>query len=126
MLQRISNRPHLAEVTSTIPAQSASTDTSPFSEMASPPAFRIISVVSSAAAASKSATPTFAPSLASTRALAFPMPAPAPVTNATLSLTRMRSPANPLQQKGEPKRGLPVVVIAIGLQVAHTYGQEKR
>src|SRR5262245_55979209 len=96
MLHRMSRRPQRSQTACTIRAQSLSTDTSALIGIAWPPASRMSLVVSSAAARSKSATPICAPSLANKIALAFPIPAPAPVITATLFVTCMSSHKNSL------------------------------
>ena len=57
--------------------------------MASPPAFLIISTVSSPPLTFTSEATTFAPSLANFKAVARPIPAAAPVIKAILSLTSL-------------------------------------
>src|SRR5581483_6239854 len=57
--------------------------------IARPPSSAIISTVSRAVASLRSTTATDAPSCANSRAVALPMPAPAPVISATLPASRI-------------------------------------
>src|ERR1039458_2849894 len=83
----MSSPPNLATVPDTIALASSEFDTSARIAIASPPALVIRRTVSSAPAALMSTTDTLAPSRAKSTAVARPMPEPAPVIRATLSLS---------------------------------------
>ncbi len=73
------------------PSRAAATHLSTDTDFATPPAFSISAAVLLAVSARMSATITFAPSRANRIALARPIPEPAPVINATLSLSNILS-----------------------------------
>src|SRR5271154_2804040 len=87
----MSSRPNALIVSLIIRSTSAPTRTSTDTDLATPPAFSISAAVLLAVSARTSATITFAPSCAKRIALARPIPEPAPVINATLSLSSMIS-----------------------------------
>src|ERR1700722_5814432 len=89
LLNRISRRPNPRTVSSTMRSTSAATRTSTETDFATPPAFSISAAVLLADSDRTSATITFAPSRANRSALARPIPEPAPVISATLSLSSM-------------------------------------
>src|SRR5579884_444151 len=101
--------------------------TSPATTMAMPPASRMAAAVSSAGAASRSLTTTFAPSEANSFAAAAPMPRPEPVKIATL-LSSMPIGISPVSsfrvlaacgQRGhEGAGGLHVAVLVCRLKLA--------
>src|SRR5208282_383574 len=91
LLNRMSSRPNALTVSLTIRSTSAPTRTSTDTDLATPPAFSISAAVLAADSARTSASISFAPSCANRIALARPIPEPAPVINATLSLSSMPS-----------------------------------
>src|SRR5438093_1730143 len=88
-LTRVVMRPNRPSAVSTIRPQLPSLVTSTSRETASPPALPICSAVSCAPSPLASAHRTRAPSMAMRKAVARPMPEPAPVTMTTLSFIRM-------------------------------------
>ena len=88
LLTRTSSLPNALRVASITPAHPASAPTSWASASAMPPAAVMSSTTSAAGASAMSVSTTRAPSRASARALAAPIPEPAPVTIATLPATR--------------------------------------
>src|SRR3990170_6195578 len=91
-----SSRPQRSTVARTIPSTSAATDTSAWTEAASPPLSAICRATRSALSPSRSAHITFAPSWPNSAAVARPMPDAAPVTSATLSFSRIVSSCPPV------------------------------
>ena len=89
LLTMTSSRPHRSNAASTTRCTSPSLATSQRSASASTPASRSVFSAASPRASSNSAMTTRAPFVAERRAVARPMPPPAPVTMATLSLKRM-------------------------------------
>src|SRR4051794_17793981 len=92
LLYSASTRPKVATACATMPRASSSFETSVFTNVASPPAFRTASTVALPASSTKSATTTLAPSRANSSAATRPMPLPPPVTMVTLPSSRMRAP----------------------------------
>ena len=84
LLTRMSSRPYVDTVVSTMRETSCSRATSAVTASACPRALRMVSAVFPAEIPSMSATTTAAPSLANRRAISRPMPDPAPVMSATL------------------------------------------
>src|SRR5918998_2722212 len=109
LLTSTSTVPNASTARWTIASQSAARVASAWTTRASPPSFSISSFVSSARSAYRSTSTTFAPSRASTTAVALPVPTPgpgvepAPVTIATLPSTR---PALPVMAVLIPRQSL--------------------
>src|SRR5262245_57551414 len=100
LLTRTSTRPKADRVSSTARSTSAARETSASTNRARPPSRSISSAVPRPPSGFQSTTTTAAPSAAYRRAIAWPMPEPAPVIRATRSCSRIASLLSP-QQLGE-------------------------
>src|ERR1043165_4855867 len=83
----MSRPPNVSIAAPTKRSENPASETLPLTAIASPPPDRISAATASPGAASRSLTPSFAPSLASFIAIARPMPRPDPVISATFPLS---------------------------------------
>ena len=91
LLTRMSSLPYRSTAAATIRRQSDSIVTSALKTEASPPSPRIRARVSSARSSCMSASTTLAPSLAKSTAAAFPLPMPAPLDPAPVTMATLPS-----------------------------------
>ena len=135
LLWRTSTRPNAFMQASTIAATSFALLTSQATASQTPPSPSMMRLVSRAAASLRSAAKTLAPSRAKSTAVALPLPQPgpiepAPVTSATLSLSRAAMAKSPLASALHAGKTLGPVrarcPYAIGETRAHDVRKQRR